>query len=67
MAFLEENNLAYRYCHVDNLDMNLKRMLKGELKRKYKDIPVFPVLTINDERALSGFNPDEWRSALDLS
>jgi glutaredoxin len=66
MRFLEDNDVAYRYVHVDNLDLNLKRMLKGELKRKYKDLPVFPVLIINDERAISGFDKEQWKKALDL-
>lgn len=66
MEFLKEHDVAYRYVHVDNLDLNLKRMLKGELKRKYKDLPVFPVLVIDNERALSGFNADEWKKELGL-
>lgn len=66
MEFLEEHDVAYRYVHVDNLDLNLKRMLKGELKRKYKDLPVFPVLVIDSDRALSGFNADEWKKELGL-
>lgn len=66
MEFLEEHGVAYRYVHVDNLDLNVKRMLKGELKRKYKDLPVFPVLVIDDERAISGFNAEEWKKELDL-
>lgn len=64
--FLSENDLDFEYIYLDKIDVEKKRSMKAALKEKYKNLPVFPVLTIDEERAISGFREDEYRAALDL-
>jgi glutaredoxin len=67
MRFLEEKGLSYRYVYLDQLDLDLKREVKGELKSKFDNLPVFPVLTIDETEALSGFTEEKWSERLGLS
>ncbi|MFW5718113.1 MAG: glutaredoxin family protein [Spirochaetota bacterium] len=67
MSFLEENGLSYRYVYLDQLDFDLKREVKQELKSKFENLPVFPVLVIDDEEAMSGFTQEKWSERLGLS
>ena len=66
MRFLEEHGLAYRYVYLDQLDFDLKREVKQILKSKFENLPVFPVLTIDDSEALSGFTEENWSRRLGL-
>ena len=67
MRYLEEKGLTYRYIYLDQLDFDLKREVKQELKSRFRNIPVFPVLTIDDEEALSGFAEQKWADRLGIS
>lgn len=67
MRFLKDNGLTYRYVYLDQLDFDLKREVKQELKSKFDNLPVFPVLTIDGEEALSGFTEEKWSERLGLS
>ena len=64
--FLKDCDVAFRYIHLDQINPMVKATVKSELKKKYDNLPVFPVLVINDERALSGFNEQKWRTELAL-
>lgn len=65
MEFLKEEGYAFRFIHLDQIDLETKRGAKKELKAKYGEIAVFPVLIIDSERALSGFVPERWREAIE--
>ena len=67
MDFLKEQGLSYRYVYLDQLDFDLKREVKQELKTKFENLPVFPVLVIDDEEAMSGFTKEKWSERLGLS
>lgn len=67
MNFLKENGLSYRYVYLDQLDFDLKREVKQELKTKFENLPVFPVLVIDGEEAMSGFAEEKWSERLGLS
>lgn len=67
MNFLKGQGLAYRYVFLDQIDQELKRKVKDELRSRYDSLPIFPVLVYNREKALSGFTEQEWRSTLGLS
>ncbi|MFP4384128.1 MAG: glutaredoxin family protein [Spirochaetia bacterium] len=64
LAYLKEKNLQFQFVYVDNLNPEDKRNLKDELKKKYKNVPVFPVLTIDEKEHISGFRPEEWEKKL---
>lgn len=66
MDFLRDRDVAFRYVQLDKINPMVKATVKSELKKKYDNLPVFPVLVINDERALSGFNEEKWRTELAL-
>ena len=53
--------------YLDQLDFDLKREVKQELKSKFENLPVFPVLVVDDDEALSGFTEEKWSERLDLS
>jgi glutaredoxin-like protein NrdH len=67
MRYLEEHGLTYRYIYLDQLDFDLKREVKQELKSRFLNIPVFPVLTIDGEDALSGFVQQKWAERIGIS
>ncbi len=67
MRYLEEQGLTYRYIFLDQLDFDLKREVKQELKSRHRNIPVFPILTIDDDEALSGFAEQKWAERLGIS
>ena len=66
LSFLKDQGLAHEYLMVDSLDPETKRELKAELKAKYGNIPVFPLLIVDHETAISGFTEDRWREAIGL-
>lgn len=66
LQFLKTQGLYHEYMMVDNLDPETKRELKAELKAKFGNIPVFPLLVIDHETAISGFTEDKWREAIGL-
>ena len=67
IEFLKDQDISFRYIYLDKIDPQLKVRVKSELKNKYDNIPVFPVLVIDDQRALSGFNENRWRSELGIA
>ncbi len=66
MQYLKDNDLAYRYVYLDQLDFDLKREVKAELKAKFGDIKLYPILTIDDDTALTGYTQEKWAEALGL-
>ena len=66
MDYLERHGFAYEFIHLDKIDFDLKKNVKKELKKKYDNVPVFPILTIDDASAISGFVEDKWASSLGI-
>jgi glutaredoxin-like protein NrdH len=66
MSYLQENGVEFQFIHLDQIDFDLKREAKKELKGKYENIPVFPILTIDDNEALSGFVRQKWAEKLGI-
>lgn len=66
MRYLQDKGLTYRYVYLDQIDFDLKREVKDELKTRFRNIPVFPVLTIDDAEALSGFTEQKWADRLGI-
>ena len=64
--FLKDQDVDFRYIHLDTINPMVKATVKSELKKKYDNLPVFPVLVIDDERALSGFNENTWKTELGI-
>jgi glutaredoxin len=66
MDFLKANGFGYRFVYLDQLDFDLKREAKKELKERFRNLPVFPVLVVDDSEALSGFVEERWAERLGL-
>ncbi len=66
MTYLEEQGYEFQYIYLDQLDLDLKREAKKELKNTYGNVPVFPILTIDDSDAISGFIEPKWAERLGI-
>jgi glutaredoxin-like protein NrdH len=67
MEFLKEHGFSYRYAYLDLVEVELKREVKKELKTTYGKLAVFPVLVVDGEKAISGFEPERWLQAIEGS
>lgn len=65
--FLKENDIAFQYIYLDKINPMVKQTVKSELKQKYESLPVFPILVIDDERAVSGFSEEKWKDILGMN
>ena len=63
-TFLKDHGFTFKYIYLDQLDFDLKREVKKELKSKFESVPVFPILLIDDEEVMSGFVEEKWASKL---
>lgn len=66
MTYLQEQGYEFQYIYLDEIDLDLKREAKKELKSTYENIPVFPILTIDDSDAISGFIAPKWAERLGI-
>ena len=64
--FLKEKDVAFRYIYLDKINPMVKQTVKSELKQKYESLPVFPILVIDNERAVSGFSEEKWKDILGM-
>ena len=64
MDYLEAKGFEFQYIYLDRIDFELKREVKKELRKKYESLPVFPILTVNEATAVSGFTEPTWDSLL---
>jgi glutaredoxin len=67
MKYLRQKGHEFRYVYLDLIDLELKREVKRELRVKYDSLPVFPILTIDDREAISGFAESKWAERLGAS
>jgi glutaredoxin len=67
MKFLQDHDVKFRYIFLDDINPMVKRTVKSELKTRYASLPVFPVLVIDDEEAVSGFSEEKWKEILDIA
>jgi glutaredoxin-like protein NrdH len=67
LEFLKDQGFEHEYLLIDNLEPEIKRNLKKELRDLYGPIPVFPVLVINDAEILTGFTETIWRQRLGIT
>ncbi len=66
MTFLEANNYAYRFIHLDKIPLDNKTEVKKELKEKFKTDIAFPFVTVGDSDYLVGFIEVDWKKTLGL-
>ncbi|MFW5785624.1 MAG: glutaredoxin family protein [bacterium] len=64
--FLKEHDLGFRYVFLDKINPMVKQTVKSELKQQYESLPVFPILVIDNERAISGYSEEKWKQMLDV-
>ena len=64
--FLSEHDIAFRYVYLDKINPMVKRTVKSELKQQYESLPVFPILVIDNERAVSGFSEKKWKDMVGI-
>lgn len=64
--FLTKAGVDFKYIYLDQLEVELKREVKKELKSQFDNLVVFPVLVVDGNRALTGFTKDQWEASLGL-
>lgn len=67
IQFLQDNDVKFRYIYLDEINPMVKQTVKSELKSRYSSSPVFPILVIDNEEAVSGFSEERWREILSLA
>ncbi len=65
MEYLKKNGIAFKYVYLDKIDQDLKKQAKAELKEKFRNITVFPVLVVDDAEAVAGFVEEEWKDMVE--
>ena len=63
--FLREEGVAFRVLELDKIPVQRKRDIKRFLKEKFEDLPVFPVLVVDDEECVAGYAEDAWRRRIE--
>lgn len=66
MAFLQANDVAYRYIYVDLIPLETKTEIKRLLKERHKDDVAFPFAVIDSNSHLVGFIEADWRRSLGI-
>lgn len=66
IEFLQQHDVRFRYIYLDEINPMVKQTVKSELKGQFKRLPVFPVLVVDNEDALSGFSEEKWKERLEL-
>lgn len=67
LAFLNDNNFAYRYIYVDLIPLETKNEIKEALKNKFKVNIAFPFAVIDDTKYLVGFIEADWKKELGVN
>jgi glutaredoxin len=66
IQFLQDQDVRFRYIYLDEINPMVKQTVKSELKSQFKRLPVFPVLVVDNEEAVSGFSEEKWKARLNL-
>lgn len=61
LAFLDANNIAYRYVYMDKLDFDVKEKIKAALRERFNEHVSFPYAVIDERETLVGFIEPDWR------
>jgi len=63
-TFLEEEDYAYSYVDIDKLDREIRLRLKDDVKKRFTDDFLYPMLIIDDADYVKGFKKDIWLEKL---
>ena len=61
LNFLRRENVKFRYIHLDTIPVERKQEVKQFLRERFEDIPIFPVMVVDDRECISGFAEGAWR------
>ena len=63
-AFLEENDIQYRFINMDKINPDEKKVFKTEFAEKFNKRLTYPTLLIDDKELLTGFIRIAWEKEL---
>ncbi len=66
LRFLRRHKVSFNYIFLDDLELDLKKEVKQQLKDTFGERPMYPFLLIGPERHLIGFDEDEWYEEIGL-
>ncbi|MFX1465703.1 MAG: glutaredoxin family protein [Promethearchaeota archaeon] len=55
MEFLKDHSIEFEYVYVDNVDREIIKKLRADLKEKFGRVVSYPFLVVDDEKFLLGF------------
>ncbi len=61
---LEENGWAYYYAEIDKMEREKKIALKKDVKERFVEDLLYPILIIDDSDYLKGFKKELWLQTL---
>jgi len=67
LGFLKNNDVDFRYVYIDNLPSEVKQTVKQELRERYRIKELFPTLILDEDKAITGFDREEWQRQLGLA
>jgi glutaredoxin-like protein NrdH len=66
LAYLQANDISYRYVYMDRIPLETKNAAKKALKELFKVDVAFPFAVIDGDKHLVGFIEADWSRTLGL-
>lgn len=66
VEFLRNHEIAFHWVETDGLPFGVRRRLRNEFIRTFKERMYYPTLVVDGKKVLSGFEIEEWREELEI-
>ena len=67
LEFLQKYSIKFKYIHVDDLPVDVKKELRVDLMLKTGRNVNYPLMVINGDKYIFGFREDEWKELLSIN
>ena len=65
LEYLQSRKLRFKWVETDGLPFGLRRRLRNDFIKTFRERMYYPTLVIGNGRIVSGFEQVEWREAID--
>lgn len=66
LEYLKKKDLRFRWTATDELPFDVRRKLRNEFIRIFKERMYYPTLVVDGKKVLSGFEIEEWQEELEV-
>jgi len=66
IEFLKEHSIEFSYVYVDNVDREIMKNLRKNLKEKFGRVVSYPFLVVNDTEYVLGFVEEKLKELFDI-